>query len=254
MALLPTTAQSRCCVVFRSSPSAIGLHLLCPARAVAKYVWGYEEPESDAMREGTRLHRIVQRYMSEGVVPDTSEKAAHAAIKVLPVAAGSVYQADIERVVLLPEHTGFLDWERGTSRHGDLKFTKSVRYQQAKDPVTDPQRILYALDAFERDSELKTLKQSWTITQFDGAKALTLVHKWTHVAVRKQYDAIIKPVHDALATAVEKTTHWQDVPKNQASCDLYPPDGCHMKKQGCRRSLADRIVAITPRKKKAATK
>ena len=238
-------------MVFRTSASAIALWNLCPARAVAKYVWGYEEPENEAMREGTRLHRIVQKYMHGAEVPPANEKAARKCIEVLPVGPGSIYRADIERVVLLDEHTGFLDWMRGTRKHGDLKFTKSVRYQKEKNPETDPQRILYALDAFEMDpSRVDTLKQSWTVTEFSGAKALTLVHTWTHVTARKQYEKVVRPVHDALATAVAKSTHWQDAPKNLESCDMYPPDGCIMKKHGCRRSLRDRLIAITPKAKK----
>jgi hypothetical protein len=234
--------------MFRSSPSGIGLTKLCVARAVAHYVWGYEEPENNAMREGTRLHRIVQAYLRDGTVPDNAEKAAHACIKVLPVSGGSISPHNIERVVLLPEHHGYLDWS-ARGEHGDLKFTKSVRYQQAKDPTQDPQRIMYAVDAFANDTTLVSLKQYWTVTQFAGDKALTLEHVWTKDSARTAYEAIVKPVHQQLAAAIETKLHWNDAPKNLSSCDTYPPNGCMMKSQGCRRSLHDRLIAIAPKRK-----
>jgi hypothetical protein len=233
--------------MFRTSPSAIALWELCPARAIAKYVWGYEEPESDAMREGTRLHRIIQRYLNTGAIPDTKERAAHACIKVLPVPAGSIYTADIERVVLHEQHHGYIDWARGSRVLGDLKFTKSVRYQQAKNPATDPQRIIYAVDAFAYDSELRKLTQHWTVTQFDGAKALTLKHVWTKDGALKAHDKVIKPAHEQLMAAVETNLHWNDAPKNHGSCDMYPPNGCMMKNHGCTRSLKSRLMAIRPK-------
>lgn len=238
--------------MFRSSPSSIGLTQLCVARAVAKYVWGYEEPETEPMREGTRLHRITQAYLRDGTVPDSNEKAAHAMIKVLPLRAASVAPSDIERVVLLPEHHGYIDWSHG-KRHGDLKFTKNVRYQCAKDPTTDSQRIMYAVDAFERDRGLVSLKQYWSISQFDGTKALTLKHTWTKLSAQAAYDATVRPIHDKLAHAIETKMHWNDAPKNLASCDTYPPDGCMMKKQGCRRSLSARLQAIRPKQPKDKT-
>lgn len=232
--------------MFYSSASGLGLAQICMARAVARYVWGYEEPESDAMREGTRLHRIVQRYLLDGTVPDAREKAAKKCISVLPIRAGSVFEPDIERVVLLPEHSGYMDWLRG-SKQGDLKFTKNVRYQREKDPKTDIQRIIYAVDTFANDPSLVTLKQFWTVTQFDGEKALTLEHRWTKDTALEAYDKIVKPVHTQLKAAVEQQLHWQDAPKNHASCDLYPPNGCMMKQHGCRRSLAARLLAIRPK-------
>lgn len=231
-----------------SSSSGIGLFELCPARAVAKYVGGFEEPESDAMREGTRLHRLVQGYMRDGAVPDSTEKAAHACIKVLPVGAGSVAASDIERVVLHPEHHGYMDWSKDQV-HGDLKFTSSPQYQRAKDPTTDPQRIIYAVDAFYRDSSLKVLKQYWTVTKFDGTQALTLPYEWTKDKAKQAHDTIVRPVHEALAKAVETKQDWQTAEKNQASCDMYRPNGCPMKAHGCRRSLKERILAIIPKPK-----
>jgi len=234
--------------MFRSSPSGIANAQLCMARAIAQRVWGYYEPENDAMREGTRLHRVVQRYLHTGKVPDADDKAAHAAIKVLPVGPGSVSAADIERVVLLDKHHGYIDWLRG-SKHGDLKFTKNVRYQRAKDPTTDPQRIIYAVDAFANDPSLVTLKQFWTVSQFDGKQALTLEHKWTKDSALKAYETIVKPVHEQLAAATQKSLHWQDAPKNLSACDMYPPNGCIMKQHGCRRSLKARLLAIRPKQK-----
>lgn len=231
---------------FYSSPTAIALWQLCPARAVAKYVAGFTEPETPAMVEGTRLHRIVQLYMHKGTVPATTEHAAHACIKVLPVKAQSIAAADIERVVLHPKHHGYLDWSRYDG-HGDLKFTSNVSYQRAKNPETDPQRIIYAADAFYRDSSLKTLKQSWTVTQFDGKAALTLPFEWTKASADKAHAAIVQPIHDALALAVQKQQDWQTVEKNQSSCDMYRPNGCPMKAQGCKRSLRDRLLAIKPK-------
>lgn len=236
---------------FRSSPSGIDTAKLCIARAVAHYVWGYNEPENERMREGTRLHRVMQAYLRDGVVPGVEEKAARKMLEVLPVGAASIHAADIERVVLLDQHHGYMDWaqpERAVI--GDLKFTGDVKWQRQKDPTKDPQRIMYAVDFFTTDTSLRVLKQHWSVSQFDGTKALTLSHEWVRADAFKAYDEVVRPLHDVLADAAAKKLHWQDAPKNHESCDVYRPNGCMMKQHGCRRGLAQRLLAITPKKGK----
>lgn len=286
-----------------TSPSKIALAQLCFARAVAKYVWGYDaeatpesiskqhkltplefttaqqlftvflrekRPAADKRRdwrnagydellyddislhakaeEGKRLHTLIQQYLTTGKVPHTTERAAHKMISVLPVKGGQVAQADVERVVLLDEHHGYQDWMRGAWQ-GDLKFTVDVKHQRSKDATTDPQRIVYAVDAFNRMPGLVTLKQFWSVAQFDGERALTLRHKWTNDSAYEAYERHVLPTHVKLLAAEKDKPHWQEVEKNQTACDMYPPNGCIMKQHGCRRSIKARLLAIRPKVK-----
>lgn len=224
------------------SPSAIGLGILCPARAVAKYVWGYREPFGKAAAEGTRCHGITQSYMRDGTMPEPTEKAVHAMLKVLPVQAGSVDPHNIERVLRIPQHHGFIDWRQRVI--GDLKFTSNVRYQRETDPSTDPQRIIYGADEFYIDPYIEKVRTVWTVAQFDGKAQLALPHNWTRRENKRAYNSVVKPVAEMLEQASEEMTHWQDMPKNTAACDKYPPNGCIMKQHGCRRSLANRLIAL----------
>lgn len=220
---------------------------MCPARALAKYVGGHEEPETEPMREGTRNHKLTQTALATGKLPGPHEKAVHRIVGALPVTLGSVASGDIERVLVLPVFFGFLDWSRDRI-HGDLKFTSNVRNQTKKDPRKDTQRILYALDHYYRDPYLLSCKQTWSVSQFDGKRAVRLDHVWTRKSAKSAYDKnLAKPV-DKFREAVQSKQDWQTATKNYDACDAYPPNGCHMKAKGCKRSLAQRLITLKPGK------
>lgn len=220
---------------------------MCPARALAK-VAGFEEPESEPMREGKRLHVLTQTALVTGKLPGPEERAVHKIVAALPIPLGSIEPGETERVLVLPEFFGFLDWATRDVRHGDLKFTSNVRNQQKKDPRRDPQRILYGLDAFYRDPYLVTSQQTWSVSQFNGARALRLDHSWTRRSVKAAYAKVLAKPVDKFREAVQAKQDWQTAEKNYEACDAYPPNGCHMKAKGCKRSLAQRLITLKPGK------
>jgi len=230
---------------FYASPSAIEAWNLCPARAVAKYVGGFREPTTPAMEEGTRLHRVTQHALVTGHMPSMTERAVHKIIGALPIPIGTVEPRNIERVLLLPALNGFIDWSDDFGRQGDLKFTSSVKYQKAKDPRKDAQRILYALDYFYREPFAADLKQTWSVSQFNGAKALRLDHTWTRRSAKKKFALHVHKPLDMLQEAVHNQLDWQRAPKNFESCHAYNKP-CHMIAKGCKRSLSQRLASQKP--------
>lgn len=239
--------------LFYPSASGIETWLMCPARALAKYVGGHEEAPTPPMLEGTRLHKLTQTALVTGKLPGPEERAVHKIVAALPIPLGSIEPGEVERVLVLPGFFGFLDWATRDVRHGDLKFTSNVRNQQKKDPRRDAQRILYGLDAFYRDPYLVTSQQTWSVSQFNGARALRLDHVWTRKSVKSAYEkTLAKPV-DKFREAVQAKQDWQTATKNYNSCDAYSPNGCHMKAKGCKRSLAQRLVTLKPGKIRIST-
>lgn len=221
---------------------------MCDARAVAEYAYGYRDPETPKMREGTRLHRIVQAYLRDGTIPEPHELAARKLIDIIPFGPASISSHNIERVLRLPEWFGFIDFESDDHDiEGDLKFTSALKYLLEVDPNTDPQRIVYALDAFHRDPRRKIVTQLWCVGQFDGQAARVLRHEWTRATAEKAYNDIIAPRAEAFAGYLEDSTlHWQDAPKNTRACTKYPPKGCPVA-HICRRSLKQTLLQLKPK-------
>lgn len=229
------------------SPSAIVLSRMCLARAVAAYGPAkLRGPDSASSLEGKRLHTVVQAYLRDGTAPSPLERAAHAAISVLPTPAGSVHPSDIERVVQLPGYFGYVDFETPTGVVGDLKFTGNLRYQKEVDPTQDPQRIIYANDAFYRDPYAATIRQSWVVAQFNGASSVALECGWTRKTAKRALQKYVEPVAGALDSALEAGRDWNEVEKNYGACHLYPPNGCHLKQQ-CKRPDRGSVVFAKPK-------
>jgi hypothetical protein len=235
---------------FYPSASTFELWLMCPARALGKVLHGIKEPFGPAAAEGTRLHKVTQKAMVTGQLPPPSEVAVHKIVAALPVPLGTIDEGNTERVLVIPHVHGFMDWADDFNRHGDLKFTSNVRYQQQKDPTKDPQRIFYAQDHFYRDPYAESFVQTWSVSQFNGARALRLDHTWTRRAVRQSFEKNLAKELDALNEAVHSRQDWQTAKKNPGeACSKYPPHGCPMLKHGCKRSGSANLVQLqTPTK------
>lgn len=231
------------------SPSAIALGQMCLARAVARYTGVFTEPESPQMRAGKHNHELVQLYLRTGAVPAAHEESAHAAIRALPIKAGSVHEHDIERPVLLTGYQGWIDWTR-TAEQGDLKFTGNMTHVSKKDPFTDPQRVIYAADAFYRlPSKVVTVISYWTVATFwsdkptfKGCKSKTLAVKFDRLGIKKRL-AALQPIADEIVFARKHKSDWQSYPKNLDACSTYRPHGCPLRSV-CKVSLADRLISI----------
>ena len=231
---------------FYPSVSTIETFITCGARGLAK-LQGHREPESDAMREGTRNHRLVQSALVTGKPISPLEVAAVSVLRVLPVGLGDVEPHNVERVLVLPGWHGYIDWAAMGWRHGDLKFTSNVRNQVKKNPAEDPQRIVYALDHFYRTGDRRTA-QTWSVAQFNGKNPKRLDFFWTPKTAKAAYEKIIAKPLDKLNEHLHSGTHWNDAPKNLAACDKYPPNGCPMVGLGCKRSLSQRLIQLQPGK------
>ena len=221
---------------------------MCEARAVASYAYGHKDPETPKMAEGTRLHLVVQAYLRDGTIPAPHELAARKLISVMPYQPGCIEPHNVERVLQLPGWFGKIDFE--TNDHntvGDLKFTSALKYQLAVDPKRDTQRIVYACDAFYRDPSRKTVTQHWCVGQFDGQEARVLECVWSRAEAWDAYVEHVDLFAERLAQNLANTDlHWQDVPKNMASCGKYPPNGCNVAHL-CERSLRKRLLSMPPK-------
>jgi hypothetical protein len=238
--------------IFYPSSSAIELWQLCNARALGKYVAGVVEPETKALSEGKRLHKITQTWLSEGKRPSTHEPAFDKIVGALPVPGGSVAHTNIERVLTLPQWFGFMDWTDGYGRQGDLKFTGNPDYQRKRDPKTDTQRIVYARDEFYRDPFIAKLEQTWSVSAFNGSRALRLDHSWTRKAAKAAYEKNLAKAVDEMQEAVLEKRDWRDAAKNFGACDQYRPNGCPMKGHGCKPRLAQRLSSLRLKPAKVA--
>lgn len=218
------------------SPSKVKLAELCMARAVAAYdPEQIREPESPAMFEGTRLHRVVQSYLRDGAVPQPTDVAAVRAIAATGLGPGSVDAADIERVVLLPGAFGYIDYAPAPNVVGDLKFSKSVKYQKAVNPYEDAQRLMYAADTCYRMGA-RRVTLHWVVTEFAGWNAVRIETTMSRSEVTKAYAKRVLPIADRLTNHLERGTDWRSdaVEKNPTACNLYPPNGCPCRLRGCK--------------------
>lgn len=230
------------------SASAIELWERCEARALGAYVAGYRSPDTKATLEGKRLHLVTQEFLATGKLPSMQEAAVMRIIGALPVPGGSVARHNIERVLVVPRLFGFTDWQDDFGRQGDLKFTSDVKWQRAKDPTQDPQRLIYAADYFHQDPYLVTLRQTWSVSQFNGARAIRLDHEWTRKAAKKSFEKRLARSIDTLSEAVHSQRDWRKAKRNYNDCHAFG-QACPMLAQGCQRqSLAGRIAALTPSK------
>ena len=221
---------------------------MCEARGLAKIQGALPDDDSEALREGRRNHKITQDFLRTGKVPPAHERAVHKIIATLPVVGGSIPAHNIERVLVLPDpFFGFKDWSCDLMRiHGDLKFTSNVRYQRAKDPTKDVQRVLYSADHFYREPYMVSCKQTWSVSQFNGQTAIRLDHVWTRKASQKAFRKIIQEPVDKLNERLQSGISWNEANKNFDACDKYPPNGCPMKGLGCKRSLSQRLSSMKP--------
>lgn len=232
---------------FYPSASGIELWLRCEAKALGKYVAKVPFPVGKAAREGTRLHRLTQKWMVTGQLPPMHELAVHKIVAAIPIPGGTLRPHNIERVLVLPDVHGYMDWSDGYGRQGDLKFTSNVRYQRSKNPTSDTQRILYALDEFYRDPYLVTLKQTWSVSEFNGSRALRLDHEWTRKAANKAFDKNLAKPLDEFQEAVQSRRDWQTATKNFDACRDFNSE-CPMLAKGCKRSLRQRLLTLKPGK------
>lgn len=220
------------------SSSAIKLAKQCFRRAVGQYVGGFRGPSSPKADAGKRLHTEVQDYLAYGTA--LTSAATQKLVSAAWLKPASVAPHNIERVLTIPEHHGYIDFEHNGIVH-DLKFTSNVRYQVETDPKEDDQRLIYALDWFARYGKTGQVELRWLVGQFDGSRAIVLETNWEHAQACELYERHTAPTARRLHLAIAQKARWQDAEPNYSACNAYGV-ACPMIAQGCTpKSIMERL-------------
>lgn len=241
------------------SASQISTHIECER----KWAWGkiakIETPPSPAAALGSRVHKVLEDYLTEGTSPDfvSDRKAASIATSGL-----HLLPAPKTEGMLVEKHYAFKSSRTGFVYHGykdvfirpgvpvpslgfdgsrpivlDHKTTKKIG-AWPKDLQFDTQAALYALHAMARyDSDSADL--GWIYYQTEGAsRAHPELARLEAQHALRLFDAIEREA-EAAANALAKGLQPLDLPPDTAACRAY--GGCPYQSSICQLTPSQRI-------------
>lgn len=242
---------------------AKGYHLFSPTQidgfneCERKWAWRKIEkiyvPQNASAALGSRVHKILERYVGEGVKPDfvTDGEAAHIASSAMHL-LGTVRaerEKDKEAVLLegefrfQSEKTGFvyhgirdlsirpgvvipeLEIDGKAPVVGDYKTTKSINdYAKSKDDLEfDVQSTLYGYDAMAR-WRMPFADLRWIYMQTKGTRKSHVVPVRLTSAQAIQNFSVIESIARRMATALDKGKRPLELAPNPAACGNF--GGC----------------------------
>jgi len=213
----------------RCSASQIKAFRRCPARWYAEKIEGRTAPPSEAMKRGTRVHAILERYLADAIaLPDDDDgRIAAAALPFLP-AAGSVPRANVERRFRTPSLVygvpmyGIIDLVEDDGTITDHKTTGDLKRALTEHAVkADAQAQIYAIEAARTGASEPVRFRLVYMRTKGGAKGQEVACSFTHADLSVALDALRG---DVVAMTTTATAEPADVPHNLEACGDY--GGC----------------------------
>jgi len=206
-------------------------------------LWGFQHinhirsPSTDSQRLGTRVHAILEEWLTLGTVPDMDEafgiikglrypgRIAAAGLSLLPAPP----QVDVEEEFFIEVEPGvvlhgFIDLRRDNEvmdhkTTGDFKWMMS-----AEEMDDDEQAIVYAVRALLTPAEYHAVRTSWVYYRTVGtpeARKVTRTH--SKVALLNRLEAVILPRAREILQA-RTLSSAMELPTNPSHCGAY--GGC----------------------------
>lgn len=209
------------------SATSIKLFKSCPRRWFERYVLDKKEPTSKAMLRGNEVHRQLEDYLLNGVMPDDSTAGliAQAGLEHLPPRS-TAYEVELSLEHLPIEGTpapfkGFIDLyiKQATPEVLDHKTTSNFKYALTADQLAeDTQLIIYAAHALTHsDADEIRLTHVCYLTKppYTSQRTSTVVSR-DHVY--KHFNEILTTVEQMVASSEYPATLMQ---KNKDYCWAY---------------------------------
>lgn len=209
------------------SASSIKLFKSCPRRWYERYILDKKEPTSKAMARGTAVHKHLEDYLLQGLIPDDSieGKIAKAGLQHLPEPQGKFkVELSLEHIPLdstpVP-FKGFIDLLIGSDIPEvlDHKTTSNFKYALTSEQLgEDTQLIIYAKHVLAHcDADAIKLTHVCYLTKapYKSQYTTALV---TRAQVDDRFEAILETVNEML-TASELPVSAID--KNKSHCWAY---------------------------------
>jgi len=198
-----------------------------------RYIAGLPDPSGVAAMRGKRVHKLLENWSIHGRRPPQGTDDGVIANALLPYAPGpgiALVEGDFWFDYWGIRYRGLKDLlypENGFTVVHDWKVTSSFDWALTKEKLlTNPQALIYALDAFTRQ-EASAVALRWVYAT-SGAKPRTRVVETTitpEETIRGFHEHVHKP-----ALRLVQLRRTVDDPRslkpNPFACSKYPPEGC----------------------------
>lgn len=209
------------------SASEIEVYDLCHRKWAFGYIEKKRVPPNEAAALGTRVHKILERWLTAGEAPNTwTDEGAIAAsgLHLLPPPRTPTLVTEERFHFTSPRawYMGFKDFRyrdaNGLIHVGDHKTTKAAMWMKSvEDILAHPQALIYAVDEFFKNPNDDRLALDWIYYKTTGSrKAEPRFQIVTKDVVAEMFFEHVDPV------AGEITKLHNEVPRGTSALDFRP--------------------------------
>jgi hypothetical protein len=210
------------------SASEIEVYDLCHRKWAFGYIEKKRAPPNEAAALGTRVHKILERWLTAGEAPNTwtdEGSIAASGLHLLPPPRTPtlVTEEQFRFTSSRAWYMGFKDFRyrdsNGLIHVGDHKTTKAAMWMKSvEDILAHPQALIYAVDEFFKNPQDDRLALDWIYYKTTGSrKAEPRFQIVTKDVVAEMFFEHVDPV------AGEITKLHNEVPPGTSALD-FPPD------------------------------
>jgi hypothetical protein len=209
------------------STSEIEVFDMCPRKWAFGYIENKRPPPNDSAALGTRVHAILEKWLTDGTAPDTwtpEGEIAASGLHLLPAPRTPTLVTE-EKFYFTSKrawYTGSKDFRyrdaNGLVHVGDHKTTKSFTWAKSLEEILcHSQALIYAVDEFFKNPNDDRLALDWIYYRTTGAKKAELRSQ----IVSRQTVAELFFTHvDPVAGEITKLHH--EVPSDASALDFTP--------------------------------
>ena len=232
------------------SPSQIQTYDLCPRKWGWTYIEGFRSPSTASQQLGTNVHKVLERWLGEGVAPDTHTregKIATAGLGLLPLPSPDVkvegyFAFELEGL----NFRGYKDLryvdEDGAVVVLDHKTTSDFKWALTEDDLpVNPQALIYAKDEIDRN-DLDSVRLRWIyyLTTRNRERAREVQVEMTREEVNHAMRPIVDTAHEMEHLRLT-VLGAKDLPISPDACAAY--GGCEHADR-CKLTTKQRMRAI----------
>jgi len=209
------------------SASEIEVFDLCPRKWAFSYIENKRPPSNDSAALGTRVHAILEKWLTDGTAPDTwtpEGEIAASGLHLLPAPRTPTLVTE-EKFHFASQrawYTGFKDFRyrdaNGLIHVGDHKTTKAFTWAKTvEDILCHPQALIYAVDEFHKNPNDNHLALDWVYYKTTGARK---AESRFQIVSRNSIAELFFEHVDLVAGEITKLHH--EVPSDASALDFTP--------------------------------
>lgn len=220
---------------YRRSPSQIAAFRDCQRKWAWAQIAGIRHPSNASAELGTETHGQLETYLSGGNLDFTKESGEIAAsgLEHLPLPGTAGMRLEVPFSFFGPsgqEYMGYKDVEITPPPGGvplviDHKTTSDLKWaKRPKDLLTDPQAVLYAVDAFIKNPEATCVDLKWIYYQTKRTRKSQATYlRVLPEEIHRTFLDIETTAHE-MGVLQESITNPLDLPPSTDHCSAY--GGC----------------------------